>query len=93
VIAPDHQQVLSERHSSAAGSCVRSRTFIPSPAVGNVDVRLSPSGNHKNSKSTGPVVVDASGEIFGDVPNIAARAQALAEPGAVVVTALAVSFQ
>jgi class 3 adenylate cyclase len=35
---------------------------------------------------TGPVVVDASGEIFGDVPNIAARAQALAEPGAVVVT-------
>jgi class 3 adenylate cyclase len=36
---------------------------------------------------TGPVVVDASGEIFGDVPNIAARAQALAKPGAVVVTA------
>ena len=36
---------------------------------------------------SGPVVVDASGEIFGDVPNIAARAQALAEPGAVVVTA------
>jgi class 3 adenylate cyclase len=34
----------------------------------------------------GPVVVDATGEIFGDVPNIAARAQALAEPGAVVVT-------
>ena len=30
---------------------------------------------------TGPVVVDASGEIFGDVPNVAARAQALAEPG------------
>jgi class 3 adenylate cyclase len=36
---------------------------------------------------TGPVVVDAAGEIFGEVPNIAARAQALAEPGAVVVTA------
>ena len=36
---------------------------------------------------TGPVVVDAAGEIFGDVPNIAARAQALAEPGTVVVTA------
>jgi Adenylate and Guanylate cyclase catalytic domain len=32
-------------------------------------------------------VVDAAGEIFGDVPNIAARAQAVAEPGAVVVTA------
>jgi class 3 adenylate cyclase len=36
---------------------------------------------------TGPAVLDASGEIFGDVPNIAARAQAVAEPGAVVVTA------
>ena len=32
-------------------------------------------------------MIDAAGEIFGDVPNIAARAQALAEPGAVVVTA------
>ena len=32
-------------------------------------------------------MLDAAGEIFGDVPNIAARAQALAEPGAVVVTA------
>ena len=36
---------------------------------------------------TGPAVLDAGGEIFGDVPNIAARAQALAEPGSVVVTA------
>jgi class 3 adenylate cyclase len=35
----------------------------------------------------GPVVVDANGEIFGDVPNVAARAQALADPGSVVVTA------
>ena len=35
----------------------------------------------------GPVVVDTAGEIFGEVPNITARAQALAEPGAVVVTA------
>jgi class 3 adenylate cyclase len=32
-------------------------------------------------------VVDATGEVFGDVPNIAARAQVVAEPGAVVVTA------
>jgi class 3 adenylate cyclase len=36
---------------------------------------------------SGPVVVDATGEIFGDAPNIAARVQALAEPGAVLVTA------
>jgi class 3 adenylate cyclase/predicted ATPase len=36
---------------------------------------------------TGPAVVDATGEIYGDVPNIAARLQALAEPNAVVMTA------
>jgi class 3 adenylate cyclase/predicted ATPase len=36
---------------------------------------------------TGPAVLDAGGEIFGDVPNIAARSQSLAEPDAVVVTA------
>jgi predicted ATPase len=32
-------------------------------------------------------VVDATGEVFGDAPNVAARVQALAEPGAVMVTA------
>jgi class 3 adenylate cyclase len=36
---------------------------------------------------TGAVVVDSAGEIFGDAPNIAARVQALAEPGTVMVTA------
>jgi predicted ATPase len=36
---------------------------------------------------SGLVVIDAAGEIFGDVPNVAARAQVLAEPGSVVVTA------
>ena len=36
---------------------------------------------------TGLAVVDAAREIYGDVANIAARVQALAEPGAVLVTA------
>ena len=36
---------------------------------------------------TGPAVVDAAGEIYGDVANVAARVQALAEPGAILVTA------
>ena len=36
---------------------------------------------------TGAVVVDSAGEIFGDAPNIAARVQALAEAGTVLVTA------
>ena len=37
--------------------------------------------------ATGAVVVDLSGEIFGDAPNVAARVQALAEPGAIFITA------
>ena len=35
----------------------------------------------------GPVVVDAAGEVFGEAPNVAARVQAAAEPGTVLVTA------
>ena len=36
---------------------------------------------------SGPVVVDATGEVFGDAPNVAARVQGAAEPGTVLVTA------
>jgi class 3 adenylate cyclase len=35
---------------------------------------------------SGPVVVEANGEVFGDAPNVAARVQAAAEPGSVLVT-------
>jgi class 3 adenylate cyclase/predicted ATPase len=35
---------------------------------------------------SGPVVVEATGEVFGDSPNVAARVQAAAEPGSVLVT-------
>ena len=33
-----------------------------------------------------PVVVEATGEVFGDAPNVAARVEAAAEPGSVLVT-------
>ena len=36
---------------------------------------------------SGPVVVEANGEVFGDAPNLAARVEAAAEPGSVLVTA------
>ena len=36
---------------------------------------------------SGPVVVDATGEVFGDAPNIAARVQSAAGPGSILVTA------
>jgi hypothetical protein len=46
-----------------------------------------PALNARIGIETGPVVVDAAGEIYGDAPNVAARVQALADPGTVVVTA------
>ncbi len=36
---------------------------------------------------SGPVVVDPTGEVFGDTPNLAARVQSAAEPGTMLVTA------
>jgi class 3 adenylate cyclase len=41
-----------------------------------------PALNARIGIETGPVVVDAAGEIYGDAPNVAARVQALAELGA-----------
>src|SRR5208337_4731537 len=36
---------------------------------------------------SGQVVVDGTGEVFGEAPNVAARVQAVADPGSVLVTA------
>jgi class 3 adenylate cyclase/predicted ATPase len=36
---------------------------------------------------SGPVVVDTTGEVFGEAPNIAARVQGAAEPGSILITA------
>ena len=36
---------------------------------------------------SGPVVVDSTGEVFGDAPNLAARVQNAADPGTMLVTA------
>jgi class 3 adenylate cyclase len=36
---------------------------------------------------SGQSVVDATGEVFGDAPNIAARVQSAAEPGSILITA------
>ena len=37
--------------------------------------------------NSGQVVVDATGEVFGEAPNIAARVQSAAEPGSILITA------
>ncbi len=52
----------------------------------NADVAKSEL-NTRIGLETGSVVVDAAGEIFGDAPNVASRVQALAEPGAIMITA------
>jgi class 3 adenylate cyclase/predicted ATPase len=80
---PVAQENDSERAVRAALAIQRALAELNRKNSGSV----KPSLAARIGLETGPVVVDAAGEIFGDVPNIAARVQALAEPGAVVVTA------
>jgi class 3 adenylate cyclase len=60
-------------------------------ALGEMNARNAAKGAPQLSAriglESGPVVVEATGEVFGEAPNIAARIQSLAEPGAVLVTA------
>jgi class 3 adenylate cyclase/predicted ATPase len=59
-------------------------------AIGEVNARNAASGAPQLAVRIGleggPVVVDDDGEVFGEAPNIAARVQAAAEPGTVLVT-------
>jgi class 3 adenylate cyclase len=60
-------------------------------ALGEMNARNTAKGASQLSAriglESGPVVVEARGEVFGEAPNVAARVQGLAEPGAVLVTA------
>ena len=59
-------------------------------ALGEINARNAAGGapqlTVRIGLESGPVVVDAAGEVFGEAPNIAARVQAAAEPGTVLVT-------
>jgi class 3 adenylate cyclase/tetratricopeptide (TPR) repeat protein len=59
-------------------------------ALSNLNARNAANGAPELSArvgiESGPVVVEASGEVFGDAPNVAARVQAAAEPGSVLIT-------
>jgi class 3 adenylate cyclase/predicted ATPase len=80
---PVAQENDSERAVRAALSIQRSLAELNRNNAGSG----KPSLTARIGLETGPVVVDAAGEIYGDAPNVAARVQALAEPGEVVVTA------
>jgi class 3 adenylate cyclase/predicted ATPase len=59
-------------------------------ALGEVNARNAVTGAPQLAVriglESGPVVIDEAGEVFGEAPNIAARVQAAAEPGTVLVT-------
>jgi class 3 adenylate cyclase/predicted ATPase len=80
---PVAQENDAERAVRAALAIQRALTELNRKNVGTSKPTLAA----RVAIDSGSVVVDAGGEIFGDVPNIAARAQALAEPGSVVITA------
>ena len=80
---PIAQENDAERAARAALSIQRALAEINRKNAGSGKPQL----NARIGIETGPVVVDAAGEIYGDAPNTAARVQALADPGAVVVTA------
>ena len=80
---PVAQENDAERAARAALSIQRALAEVNRKNAGSG----KPALNARIGIETGPVVVDAAGEIYGDAPNIAARVQALAEPGTVVVTA------
>src|SRR5262245_57809188 len=80
---PVAQENDAERAARAALSIQRALAEVNSKntAAGK------PAPNARIGIEIGPVVIDAAGEIYGDAPNIAARVQAQAEPGTVVMTA------
>jgi class 3 adenylate cyclase/predicted ATPase len=59
-------------------------------ALGEMNARNAAKGAPELSAriglESGPVVVEAAGEVFGDAPNVAARVQSLAGPGSVLIT-------
>jgi class 3 adenylate cyclase/predicted ATPase len=80
---PVAQENDAERAARAALSIQRALAKVNRENAGTG----KPALNARIGIEAGPVVVDAAGEIYGDAPNVAARVQALAEPGTVVVTA------
>jgi class 3 adenylate cyclase/predicted ATPase len=80
---PVAQENDSERAARAALSIQRALAELNRKNAGTGKPVL----NARIGIETGPVVIDAAGEIYGDAPNTAARVQGFADPGTVLVTA------
>jgi class 3 adenylate cyclase len=85
---PLAQENDAERAVRAALAVQRAITDINSEN----SARATPALSVRIGVDYGPVVVEATGEVFGEAPNVAAGVQALAEPGTVLVS-LAVQRQ
>ncbi len=80
---PQAEENDAERAVRAALAVQRALSEINARNAGKDTPELSA----RIGLESGPVVIDASGEVFGEAPNVAARVQAAAEPGTVLVTA------
>src|SRR6516162_4516270 len=79
---PQAQENDAERAVRAALAIQRALAEINAKNAG----KGSPELLARIGIESGPVVVEATGEVFGDAPNVAARVQGVAEPGSVLVT-------
>ena len=80
---PQAQENDAERAVRAALAVQRALSEINARSAG----KGAPELLARIGLESGQVVVDAAGEVFGEAPNVAARVQASAEPGAVLITA------
>ena len=79
---PQAQENDAERAVRAALAIQRALSDLNARNAANGAPELSA----RIGLDSGQVVVDATGEVFGDAPNLAARVQAAAEPGSVLIT-------
>ena len=79
---PQAQENDAERAVRAALAIQRALSDLNARNAANGAPELSA----RIGLESGPVVVDATGEVFGEAPNVAARVQAAAEPGSVLIT-------
>jgi len=79
---PKAQENDAERAVRAALAIQHALSEINAKGAG----RGAPELSARIGIESGPVLVDASGEVFGEAPNVAARAQTAAAPGSVFIT-------